>query len=192
MSYKYVDGKVKREVKLSKSFQGELLGDLIEAFTLLKDPQDTAQFMTDLLTKSEVSMLSKRLRIAKLLLGGQTYQNIARDLSTSFGTVAKVAQWLAASGTGFKKVITKLPKKPKGDPWEGYDSLGKFKRNHPLYFWPELIIERWGKEMDENEKKRLEVILDKLSNKASGDKELKEEHKEKYRKLPSPTPQTFA
>lgn len=179
MSYKYVDGKVKREVKLSKSLQGELLGDLIEAFTRLKSAEDTARFMTDLLTQAEVSMLSKRLRIAKLLLEGKTYQSISQDLHTSFGTVAKVAQWLAASGAGFKKVISELPKKKTP---ADFDSVGKFKRNHPLYFWPELIIERWGKEMDKNERKRLEAILTKLSQKASSDAELKEENKEKYYK----------
>ena len=192
MAYKYRDEKLKRETKLSKRFQSELLGDLIEAFTILKDPEDTAQFMTDLLTKAEVSMLSKRLRIAKLLLEGKTYQSIGTQLDASYGTVAKVAQWLAASGSGFKKVVAKLPKKRGSGAWADYDNLSKFKRGHPLYFWPELIIERWGKEMDAAEKKRLEAILGKLSAKAKDDRDLKEEHKEKYRKLPSPLSETLA
>ena len=192
MAYKYRDEKLKRETKLSKRFQSELLGDLIEAFTILKDPEDTAQFMTDLLTKAEVSMLSKRLRIAKLLLEGKTYQSIGTQLDASYGTVAKVAQWLAASGTGFKKVISKLPKKHVSEPWGEDSSLNKFKRGHPLYFWPELIIDRWGKEMDENEKKRLESILEKLSAKAADDRDLKEEYKEKYRKRPSTPTSAYA
>ena len=192
MAYKYVDEKAKRAVKLSKSFQSELLGDLIQAFTLLKDPGDTAQFMTDLLTKSEVSMLSKRLRIAKLLLEGKTYQSIGQELDVSYGTVAKVAQWLEASGSGLKKVVSKLPKKQKAEAWADYGNLNKFKRSHPLYFWPELIIDRWGKEMDTAEKKRLEGILDKLSRKAHDDADIKEQNKERCHKLPSPIPASLA
>lgn len=183
MVYRYFDQKVKRVEKLSRKFQSELLGDLIEAFTLLRSPEDTAKFMTDLITAAEAKMLSKRLRIAKLLLDGKTYQSIEQDLRVSHGTVAKVASWLLASGEGFKKVISLLPKKDQPHSVE-YDDFSKFKRGHPLYFWPELILERWGRAAGETERKRLESIIEKLSRKAEHDREFKETVKENYRKKP--------
>ena len=60
--------KPKRLEKLSKDQQEDLVFDLINAFALTKDPLSSSLLIQDLLTASEIKNLSKRLRIAKLLL----------------------------------------------------------------------------------------------------------------------------
>lgn len=96
---------------MSKSEQADLLFDLLQAFTLLKNLPDAASFITDLLTSSEVKTLSKRLRIAKLLLSGSTYSQVKEHLKVSDPTIAKVAVWLQEKGEGFRKIVEKIPQR---------------------------------------------------------------------------------
>ena len=95
--------KTKRIEKLTKSEQEGLVLDLVNAIVGAKSVGDAALFLGDLLTKSEMKILSRRLRIAKLLLAGMTYQQIETDLHASHGTVAKIAAWLAERGDGFRR-----------------------------------------------------------------------------------------
>lgn len=101
----------KRLEKLSKNERLELVFDLINSFRFVKAPIAIANFLQDLLTAKEIGNLAKRLRIAKLLLKGRTYEEIVKSLHTSYVTVAKVSTWLTQGGSGFKEVISKLPVK---------------------------------------------------------------------------------
>src|SRR3989338_2876052 len=102
--------KNKRIEKLSTKEQGELIFDLVNAIVSAKSVGEAALFLQDLLTKSEMKILAKRLRIAKLLIDGITYEQIKESLHVSHGTIAKIAAWLAERGDGFRKIIEKLPK----------------------------------------------------------------------------------
>ena len=101
--------KPKRLEKLSRNEQLELVFDLINSFRVAKTPIEVANFLQDLLTAKEIKNLAKRLRIAKFLLNGKTYEEIVKSLHTSYVTVAKVSAWLSQGGKGFKEVISKLP-----------------------------------------------------------------------------------
>jgi uncharacterized protein YerC len=89
----------------------ELTFDLINAFRIVKTPAETALLLRDLLTAKEIKNLSKRLRIAKLLLIDKTEREIEKSLHTSFVTITKVRSWLTQGGEGLKSVISKLPPK---------------------------------------------------------------------------------
>src|SRR3990167_9193929 len=89
----------------------ELIFDLINAFRIVKTPTETAFLLKDLLTANEIKNLSKRLRIAKLLLGNETERVIISKIHTSFATIAKVRSWLNQGGEGLKNVVSKLPPK---------------------------------------------------------------------------------
>ena len=97
----------------------ELIFDLINAFSLVKKPYDTALLMQNLLTESEIRNLSQRLRIAKLILAGEKQRAIANITQCSIATVTKVSLWLKTGGQGLDKIIQKLPEKynfPEGLP----------------------------------------------------------------------------
>ncbi len=160
--------KTKRLQKITKEEQEDLIFDLIYALTKSQRLDEAALFLQDLLTKKEAEILSKRLRIAKLLIDGMTYNQITEQLYVSHGTVAKIAVWLAEKGDGFRKIIEKLPKKDlKADRINiAYFDWGKFKRRHALYFWPELLLEEVIKSANKRNKEKIKNVLKNLDEKS--------------------------
>lgn len=163
--------KQKRLDKLTKKDHEDLITDLINAIVGAKSIGDAALFLQDLLTKTEMKSLSKRLRIAKLLLYGMTYEEIEKQLHASHGTVAKISGWLAERGDGFRKIIEKLPKQKetKSSELSDWDSL---KRKYSLYFWPELLLEEIVKSANDRQKQRIKDVLDGLERKSQLHKNL--------------------
>ena len=167
--------KIKRLEKLSKGDQQDLLFDLLSAFKAINTIDQVALFVQDLLTNAEVKRLSKRLRIAKLLIEGETYETIEHELHTSHSTVAKVAVWLADKGDGFRLIIKKLPKRKESqhlsilkDEWEN------LKRQYSMYLWPEIILEEIIKSASKRKKEKLKRVLNNLQTKSELHKHLEE------------------
>lgn len=158
--------KTKRIEKLSKEDQESLVFDLVHAFTLTHNIGETALFLQDLLTKTEMKTLGKRLRIAKLLLENMTYDEIARSLHASHATVAKIGAWLAERGDGFRKIIEKLPKEKYTKLQTERSDWDKFKRRYSLYFWPELLLEEVIKSANEKQKGKIREVLERLEEKS--------------------------
>lgn len=157
----------KRLQKLSKEDQEDLIFDLVYALSKSQSLNDAALFLQDLLTKKEAEILSKRLRIAKFLIAGMTYQEISQQLYVSHGTVAKIAVWLAEKGEGFRKIIEKLPKKGKKKETIGVSfDWDKFKRRHAMYFWPELLLEEVIKSASKKNKEKIKNALKSLDEKS--------------------------
>lgn len=158
--------RVKRLEKLSKSDQKSLVFDLLQALVQTKSLSDAALFLQELLTKSETKMLGKRLRIAKLLIAGNTYEEIQAELHTSHTTVAKIAAWLADRGDGFRRILERLPKLTEVKSWHEYSEWDKMKRKYSLYFWPELLLEEIMKQANNSQKEKLRDVLIKLDEKS--------------------------
>lgn len=159
--------KTKRVDKLPKEDQESLVFDLIHAFTQTHNVGEAAIFLQDLLTKAEMKILGKRLRIAKLLLDGMTYDEIAKNLYTSHATVAKIGAWLAERGDGFRKIIEKLPKQKRIKNWTERSDWDSFKRRYSLYFWPELLLEEVVKSANEKQKGKMREVLERLEEKSN-------------------------
>ncbi len=83
---------------------------LIEAFLSLKNDQDMANFLRDLMTLPEIEEFANRLEIARLLLKDESYQAIAKQVGTSTTTVTRTAHWLFNGCGGYWKVFQKLHK----------------------------------------------------------------------------------
>ncbi len=158
--------KTKRIEKLSREDQESLVFDLINAFTQTHSVGEAALFLQDLLTKAEMKILGKRLRIAKLLLGNLTYDAIAENLHTSHATVAKIGAWLAERGDGFRKIIEKLPKQKQAKHWTERSDWDNFKRRYSLYFWPELLLEEVVRSANEKQKGKIRQVLERLEEKS--------------------------
>jgi len=151
---------------MNRKEQKELLFDLVSAFIYTNKLEDVTLFLQDLLTKREMQILSRRLRIAKLLLEGDTYDEIEELLHVSHSTVAKIAGWLAERGDGFRKIIEKLPKQTKDTRWFEQSEWESFKRRYSLYFWPELLLEEIIKSANKKNKQRMEEVLMRLEEKS--------------------------
>ena len=143
---------------------------LCEAMVSLKNPEEAAKFLTDLISPQETEMLAKRLAIAKLLVEGKTYESIRNLLKVGFATIARVNTWLNLSGEGFKLVLQRTRKGKKiyeHSMEEQFDpfSWHNIKRRYSLYFWPQLLIEELMKQSDNRQKKKITTILQSMENK---------------------------
>ncbi|OGE16343.1 hypothetical protein A3F00_02355 [Candidatus Daviesbacteria bacterium RIFCSPHIGHO2_12_FULL_37_11] len=182
MSKKIYFEKIKRLEKLTKDEQEDLLFDLLSAFQIIKTVDDAALFVQDLLTHAEVKRLSKRLRIAKLLSEGYTYEAVEKQLHTSHATIAKIANWLADKGEGFRSVLRRLPKRENSpaltilsDEWD------QIKRSYSRYLWPEILLEEIIKTASKKKKEKLGIVLSNLKIKSDLHKKLESLiHEHKY------------
>ena len=82
------------------------MNDLLEISSILKNLQteeSVCEFLSDMLTENEISTLSKRWRILKLLAQGETQREIATELNVGLCKVTRGAKILKNK----KSVITK-------------------------------------------------------------------------------------
>jgi TrpR-related protein YerC/YecD len=163
--------KFTRVSKLSSQEQQKLLIGFCKALVELKTPEEAAQFLKDLLSRQEAEMLAKRIEIARLLIKGHTYGEVGKMLRVSHGTVARVSQWLATSGEGYRLIVSRV-KPEKTEQQEFVEDMEKpvswknIKRKYSMYFWPDLILEEFVRSAKKREKERMEKILSQFDKKS--------------------------
>lgn len=122
---------------ISKKEKSELLDELYFVVEFLKSKEQIKNFFKDILTKSEEVMLARRIRIARMLLEGNSCIQISRKLKTGLDTITKVQKWLK---DGFGDYVKSLEKLSKKEQWRKtrYDadpnSLQGLANRYPLYF----------------------------------------------------------
>lgn len=72
----------------------QIIGDLFEVITGLKNKKEVIDFFIGLLTPSESLMLARRVQVAKLLIEGENYETISKKLKVSYQTITKTDRWL--------------------------------------------------------------------------------------------------
>ena len=158
--------------------------DLVNGFLLCKNMDEAIIFLGDLLTKKELEILSRRLRIAKFLLEGKDYREIQTQIHVSHGTIAKISAWLTEKGDGFRNVIKRLPKESKNKDLMDESVWKEIKDKYPMYFLPERIIERILKEKflqkDNKTKNAIKGLEVSLSNKRAINKQIEKQYKKNY------------
>lgn len=144
----------------------DLILNLCYALCTLKSPEEVAKLITDLFTPQEVEVVAKRLRIAEMLVEGSDYLSIKNELKVGNATITRVNTWLNLAGDGFKMVFSRK-KKPKAEESESeiYDpySWRNVKRRYTSSFWPQLLLEEIMRSSDENEKKKIFEIMNRLN-----------------------------
>jgi uncharacterized protein YerC len=164
--------RVRKVERLTNTEQVSLLRDLAYALVQSKSLDEAALFLQDLLTKSELTVLAKRLRIAKLLLKGDSYEEIEGKVKVSHGTIAKIAAWLTERGEGFRNIISRLPKETQSSTFKEFTEWDRFKRRYSIYFWPELLLEEIIRSANKRQKDRLINVLDSLEEKSELNKRI--------------------
>ena len=107
---------------------------LYKIIVKLDSQQGARNFLKDLLTSSELLMISNRIAIAMLLLNGFKYEDIIKELRVGVGTINSVNRWLYNGFGGYLKELRKnkktgksFKKMPAGD----WDML---KKKYPAHF----------------------------------------------------------
>lgn len=108
---------------LSKEVNKKIIKGLWWLIATLNDQGDVDKFLGDLLTKTEKTMLAKRLAIALMLEKGRNYFEIRDTLKVSTSTILGIRHWLDQGGEGYRLAIKKLLKKEKSDRF--WEEVGK-------------------------------------------------------------------
>lgn len=164
----------KRIEKLSKEEQLDLIFDLLNAFRIVKTPLETAFLLQDLLTAKEIRNLSKRLRIAKLLVSGKTQREIADDIHCSFATIDKVRTWLEQGGEGLRIVIGRLPKR--------YQMPKRMPPGPLEYNLPQLLLTLAQYTAAKGQERQLKNFSAEIERKKRLDRQLREKYSEYFKR----------
>ncbi|MBI2029186.1 hypothetical protein HYT02_02110 [Candidatus Gottesmanbacteria bacterium] len=73
-----------------------------------QDSKEVGNLLTELLTKTERTIIAKRLFIGILLTKGYSYRQIRTLLKVSFPTITMVKFWLEHGGGGYKIAIERI------------------------------------------------------------------------------------
>ncbi len=133
-----MSGKVKYH-ELSNEEKKKYLGEFYSMMALLKSRDQVKRFLKDLLTLSEVVMISRRIQIAKMLLKGYTHEKIRKKLKVGLTNISQVEKWLNNGFGGYKEMIAEYKKKYKErDEFEkyGYPPFSRkwVQNKYPAYY----------------------------------------------------------
>ncbi|MBI2008085.1 helix-turn-helix domain-containing protein [Candidatus Amesbacteria bacterium] len=78
---------------------------LVKTLRRIKSAKQLSNFLDDLLTEEEILDLAQRLKIAKLILDGKTYDEIAEKIQASTSTITKIGQVLKYGKGGLVKPL---------------------------------------------------------------------------------------
>ena len=78
--------------------------ELYEFFASLKSAEDFEKVFIDLCTNSEIEAMAQRLKAAKLLMKGETYEQIIAKTDISSATLSRVSRCVQY-GTGYSKFL---------------------------------------------------------------------------------------
>ena len=78
--------------------------ELYNTIVSIKNVEDCEAFFDDLCTYKEVEQFTQRLKAAKLLLQGKTYEQVIQETEISSATLSRVSRCVKR-GKGYNKII---------------------------------------------------------------------------------------
>lgn len=100
---------------VNKQVEKRIFKSLYQVLADLKNPAAVEMFFNDVLSKTEKTVLAKRLGIAWYLNKNKSYDVIRQDLKVSSATIATVQGWLEKGGEGLRSAIKAI----EADEWAG-------------------------------------------------------------------------
>ncbi len=91
---------------IRKKTNEEMIDDLYEVLTTLSDKKQCRALLEDLCTNGEVEKMAQRLRAARLLMEGCTYQQVIEETDISSATLSRVSH-AVQYGTGYRAMLAK-------------------------------------------------------------------------------------
>lgn len=84
-----------------------MLKELYTEFIKLETEEEAELFLEDLCTMKELESMCQRLKAAKMLLEGKTYNEIVEETEISSATLARVSKCIRYGDGGYKSILTK-------------------------------------------------------------------------------------
>jgi len=150
---------------LSKKEIDKMFYKLCCAISEMKTAKEAAEFLRDIISYPEAEMIAKRFKIAEMLDEGRKYEYIKEKLKVSYGTIARVQEWLNVSGEGYRNALKKT--KNEKVEWEkSFDAkecgITSIKKRFPLYYWPEIVLENIVANMNFKQKQKIKGVLKEM------------------------------
>ncbi len=82
--------------------------DLFGAILKLESIEDCEKFFSDICTVKEVLDMSLRLKVAKELKEGRSYQDISKETGASTTTISRVNRCLMYGSGGYSEMLKRL------------------------------------------------------------------------------------
>ena len=80
---------------------------LFQAILSINSIEECESFFEDICTMQELEKMAQRLEAAKLLLQGQTYEQVIEKTAISSTTLSRVSRCIRYGNGGYKKIIDK-------------------------------------------------------------------------------------
>lgn len=84
------------------------LNELYNAVLKLKTPEECTKFFRDLCTIAELTAMSERFQVVKMIAAEIPYRNINKKTGSSTATITRVAHWLHHGMGGYKLVLDRI------------------------------------------------------------------------------------
>ncbi len=81
--------------------------ELYKAILSLENEEECRLFFEDICTMKELETMTQRLQVAKMLLGGKTFNEIVQATGASTTTISRVNRCLNYGDGGYKNIINK-------------------------------------------------------------------------------------
>ena len=81
---------------------------LFDAILSLETREECYHFFEDLCTVKEISDMAQRLEAAKLLLSGNTYDQIVKTVEISTATISRINRCIQYGSGGYRDTIEKV------------------------------------------------------------------------------------
>ena len=95
-------------VPASEDWTDEASASLFQAILALESTDEAERFLRDLCTRRELSDMAHRWEIARLLVRGHSYRQIAEEANTSTATVTRINEWLQHGRGGYRLLLERL------------------------------------------------------------------------------------
>lgn len=94
-----------------RGVHNEAVDELFDAILCLQSREDCYKLFEDLCTIKEVNDMAQRLRAAKMLLGGSTYEQIVKSAEISTATISRINRCIQYGAGGYREVIERAEKR---------------------------------------------------------------------------------
>ena len=96
---------------MSRSVRTPAVDGLCDAILSLQNRDECYRFFEDVCTVNELTSLSQRFAVAKMLTEKKTYLEIAQETGASTATISRVNRALLYGSDGYSMVLDRLDRK---------------------------------------------------------------------------------
>ena len=89
---------------MDKGVKEKEINELYELFVSISSIEDCKDLLADLCTNKEVEQMAERIRAAKLLMDGKTYQEVIAVTDISSATLSRISRCVQY-GKGYSRLL---------------------------------------------------------------------------------------